>query len=116
MALLLGQSRALGGVVVCGPVYAELLAHPKATQTFVDGFLTATGVAVEFDLDEAIWREAARGFADYAHRRRGAGGAQPKRLLVDFLVGAHALARADRLLTLDANRYAQDFPALTILN
>src|SRR5438046_5990875 len=39
----------------------------------------------------------------------------PKRLLVDFIVAAHALLRADRLMTLDASRYRQDFPKLRLL-
>jgi predicted nucleic acid-binding protein len=115
MAALLGGSRNAGGLVICAPVYAELLAHPKATQAFVDDFLADTGVMVEFDLEEALWREAARGFADYAGRRRRSGGSEAKRLLVDFIVGAHATNRADRLLSLDPSRYAQDFPKLTVL-
>jgi predicted nucleic acid-binding protein len=115
MTMLLGQSRNLGAVVVCGAVYAELLAHPKATQGFVDAFLANTGVSVEFDVDEAIWRDAARGFVAYAQRRRASSGTQAKRLLVDFVVGAHASLNADRLLSLDPTRYAQDFPNLTVL-
>lgn len=114
MAALLGQARSEGGLVVCAPVYAELLAHPKAKPGFVDGFLARTDVLVEFDLDEAIWREAARGFAAYARRRREAA-TGPKRLLVDFIVGAHAVRRADRLLTLDPTRYTRDFPRLPVL-
>ena len=112
---LLGQSRNLGAVVVCGAVYAELLAHPKATQGFVDAFLANTGVTVEFTIDEAFWRDAARGFVDYAQRRRASSGAQAKRLLVDFVVGAHASLNADRLLSLNPLRFAQDFPSLTVL-
>ena len=111
---LLGEARAKGGIVICGAVYAELLAHPKATQAFVDGFLMQTGVTAEFDTDEKIWRDAARAYARYAQRRRVSGGTQTKRLLVDFIVGAHAVNRADRLLTLDVSRYAQDFPKLTL--
>jgi predicted nucleic acid-binding protein len=39
----------------------------------------------------------------------------PRRLLVDFVIGAHALLRADRLLTLDTSLYKQDFPDLKII-
>ena len=114
MIALLGQARSQGGVVVCGAVYAELLAHPKASAVFVDDFLLQTGVAVEFDLDEKIWRDVARAYAGYAQRRRRSGSTQAKRLLVDFLIGAHATHRADRLLTLDASRYVKDFPRLAL--
>ncbi len=116
MVDFLGESRRLGGLVICGAVYAELLAHPKATAEFVDEFLASTGIVVEFNTDEAMWREATTGFAGYARRRRRSAGTQPKRLLVDFLVGAHALARADRLLTLDPSRYSKDFPSLVVTN
>ena len=115
MASLLGDSRKLGGLVICAPVYAELLAHPKVSQNFVDSFLIDTGVTVEFTLDESIWREAARAFGAHAARRRSRHGDQPRRLLVDFLIGAHATEKSDRLLTLDATRYRTDFPLLAIL-
>ena len=101
--------------MICAPVYAELLAHPKVTEPFVDEFLSTTNVAVDFVLEEAVWREAGRHFAGYAKRRRRSGGGHPKRLLVDFLIGAHASLRADRLLTLDRERYAQDFPKLRLI-
>ena len=114
MIALLGQARSQGGVVVCGAVYAELRAHPKASAAFVDDFLLQTGVAIEFDLDEKIWRDVARAYAAYAQRRRRSGSTQTKRLLVDFLIGAHATHRADRLLTLDASRYVKDFPRLAL--
>jgi predicted nucleic acid-binding protein len=38
-----------------------------------------------------------------------------KRLPADFLVAAHAALHADRLMTLDATRYRQDFPKLRIV-
>ena len=114
MIALLDQARSQGGVVVSGAVYAELLAHPKASAVFVDDFLLQTGVAVEFDLDENIWRDVARAYAAYAQRRRRSGSTQAKRLLVDFLIGAHATHRADRLLTLDASRYVKDFLRLAL--
>jgi predicted nucleic acid-binding protein len=108
----LASARAQGGLVVCAPVYVELLAHPVASQHFVDDFLHETGIVVEFSLDESIWRKAAESFVAYAQRRRRSGGGSPKRMLVDFVIAAHALLRADRLMTLDFERYRSDFPAL----
>lgn len=115
MVTLLGRAGSEGGLVICAPVYAELLAHARATEKFLDEFLSTTNVSVDFALDEAIWREAGRRFASYATRRRKSGGRDPKRLLVDFLIGAHALLRADRLFTLDDRRYARDFPTLRLM-
>jgi hypothetical protein len=115
VASLLGRMTGEGALVICGPVYAELLAHPKATQQFVDQFLVATRVEVDFSLDEPVWRETAQSFALYARRRRKSGGGEAERLLVNFVVGAHASLHADRLFTLDPNRYAQDFPKLRLI-
>lgn len=109
------EAHAQGGLVVCAPVYAELLAHPSATQSFMDDFLADTGITVDFDLSEEVWRKAGTSFALYAQRRRGSGGGSPKRLLVDFVVAAHALLSADRLMTLDPSRYVKDFPRLHVV-
>jgi len=111
----LSVSRALGAIVVCAPVYIELLAHPLVSKDFVNQFLAETGIAVEFMLDEPVWRKAGEGFVTYAKRRRRSGGVTPKRLLVDFVIAAHALLGADRLLTLDPSRYQQDFPDLRLV-
>lgn len=115
IARRLGEARTEGGLVISGPVYAELLAYPKATEAFVGTFLADTGVVTEFDLGEEVWIEAGRRFARYAGRRRLAKGEQPKRLLADFIVGAHALAKADRLMTLDPVRYEREFPELSVV-
>ena len=111
----LKNSRAQGSLVVCGPVYVELAAHPLVSPGFVDKFLAETGIAVEFMLDEPVWRKAAEGFAAYAERRRRSGSTSPKRLLPDFLIAAHAVLCADRLFTLDLTRYQQDFPLLRLV-
>jgi len=111
----LAEAHAQGGLVVCAPVFAELLAHPKATQNFVEDFLAEMGIVVDFNLEESVWRQAAKSFAAYAQRRRRSAGDAPKRLLVDFIIASHALFRADRLMTLDSRRYRQDFPKLRIV-
>jgi predicted nucleic acid-binding protein len=104
-----------GGLVICGVVYVELFAHPSVNKNFIDKFLAETGIAVDFILDEHVWHAAANGFAAYARRRRRSAGGTPKHLPVDFLVAAHASLHADRLMTLDATRYRQDFPKLRIV-
>jgi len=112
MAALLGRAQNEGGLVICAPVYVELLAYPKASRTFVQQFLERTRVVTDFLLDEAVWQEAGTAYGTYAQRPRRPKDNTPKRLLVDFIVGAHALLKADRLLTLDAARYRAAFPKL----
>ena len=53
--------------------------------------------------------QAANAFVAYVQRRRQSRAGSPKRLVVDFIVAAHALLRADRLMTLDASRYRRIF-------
>jgi len=111
----LHEARQGNKLLICAPVYAELLAYPKAPESFVEKFLQETGITVDFDITEAIWRDAGRRFSRYASRRRHSGGGHPRRLLVDFLVGAHALIKANSLVTLDRERYGKDFPELQLL-
>jgi predicted nucleic acid-binding protein len=101
--------------MIAAPVYLELLAYPRATPSFVDRFLAKTGITVDFDLTEEVWRGAGHAYRLYAERRRQSGAGHSKRLLVDFLIGAHAVLAADRLLTLDADRYRKDFPKLRLM-
>jgi predicted nucleic acid-binding protein len=111
---LLGEARREGALLISPFVFAELHAYPGATEDFLRGFLAKTGVVVDFRLEEKVWSETGRRFARYAARRRQSSGAGPKRLLADFLIGAHALVQADRLMTLDESRYVQDFPEVLL--
>jgi predicted nucleic acid-binding protein len=114
MATLLRDARGAGPLVISAPVWAELHAAPGASEAFVARFLTDTGIDADLDLGEAVWRRTAMAYAAYATRRRESAGGEPKRLLVDFLVGAHAHEHADRLLTLDPQRYRSAFGDLRI--
>jgi predicted nucleic acid-binding protein len=105
-----------GSLVVAAPVYAELLAFPGRSEAFLDSFLGETGITVEWELDEAIWRTAGRAFQSYAARRKRYQGAAPRRILADFLIGAHALRKGYRLLTLDSGLYQAAFPRLIIVS
>jgi predicted nucleic acid-binding protein len=111
----LGEAKAEGALLISPAVFAELHAYPGATEAFVRGFIQSTGVTIDYRLDERVWTETARRFARYAARRRKSSGSGPKRLLADFLIGAHALVQTDCLLTLDPTRYSQDFPEVRLL-
>jgi predicted nucleic acid-binding protein len=91
------------------------MAYPGATAEYLDHFLASTRVQVDFVIDEAVWRETAHRFSEYTRRRRHSGGGEAKRLVVDFIIGAHATLHADRLFTLDPHRFAKDFPKLRLI-
>jgi predicted nucleic acid-binding protein len=110
----LEETQGRGGLVICGAVYAELLAAPGRTETFVDRFCEETGIAVEWELGERVWRAAGAVFQSYAARRRKQKEAEPRRILADFLIGAHALVNGYKLLTLDGRMYQAPFPRLEI--
>lgn len=102
-----------GALVICGVVYAELLAYPGRTDEEVAAVLDAAGIRVDWDLGPSVWRSAGRAYAQYACRRRQARTAVPRRLLADFVIGAHALT-AGSLLTRDLGIYRASFPELAV--
>jgi predicted nucleic acid-binding protein len=104
-----------GLLVVAPSVYAELLAFPGRSEPFLEAFLRETGITVEWEIDEATWRTAGRAFQTYAARRSRQQGSAPRRILSDFLIGAHALRNGYRLLTLDSGLYTAAFPRLTVI-
>ena len=103
-----------GGLVIAAPVLAELLAAPGRTEAFVNAFLEDTAIAVDWNLDEMVWRAAGRAFQRYAERRRKQRDSGTRRILADFMIGAHAETRGYRLLTLDERVYRAAFPKLVI--
>jgi predicted nucleic acid-binding protein len=109
------RSREAGRLVVSGPVYAELLGLPSRTQAILDEFFTIGGIEIDWRFDETIWRAAGVAFQGYVERRLAATGQLPRRILADFLIGAHGLVRGYTLLTTDSRHYAVAFPKLPIL-
>jgi predicted nucleic acid-binding protein len=103
-----------GTLVILGAVYAELLAAPGRNEAFVDRFCEEAGIAVEWELGERVWREAGKAFQGYAARRRRKKDPEARRILADFVIGAHALVNGYKLLTLDAGIYQASFPKLAI--
>ena len=103
-----------GNVTVAAPVFAELVAGPGRTENFVNGFFEDTGITIDWHLSEAIWRSAGRAFRGYAERRRKHRDTGARRILADFLIGAHAAAHGYRLLTMNERLYRAAFPTLKI--
>jgi predicted nucleic acid-binding protein len=103
-----------GTLAISGVVYAELLAAPGRSEAFLDEFCEDTNIEVEWELGERIWRAAGAAFQTHSARRRKQRGTQPRRILADFLIGAHALVSGYKLLTLDAGIYQVSFPKLVI--
>jgi len=103
-----------GNLVPAAPVFAELIAAPGRTESFVGSFVEETGIAIDRELGEQIYRSAGRAFRAYAQRNRKQRDSGTRCILADFVSGAHALSIGCRLLTLDDRLYRASFPALVI--
>ncbi|MDE2899475.1 MAG: type II toxin-antitoxin system VapC family toxin [Chloroflexota bacterium] len=101
----LGRLRAynrLGSLIICDIAYAELV--PRfSDQALLNEALRQLNLTIS-SIDTTIAYEAGLRWARY----RRAGGPR-NRVLPDFLIGAHALHRADALLTRDRGIFAGYF-------
>jgi len=84
-------------LVLCPVVYTEL----AASQSWegLRTFLERGSVEVLWDMPPLLWERAGKAMGEYARSRRG--GALPRRVAADFLVGAHAEHHSLTVATLD---------------
>ena len=114
-----------GELIISPPVYCELIAEPARNERFVTTFLEDTRIRVEWAMPNDLWRLAGRAYGGYIERRRSQKNSQrnsqqndegPRRILADFIIGAHASYHQTRLLTFDQKMYRAAFPKLTVIS
>jgi predicted nucleic acid-binding protein len=98
--------------VICPVVYAELAASRAWEGLRL--FLERAGVEVLWEMPEAVWERAGRAMGEYARLRRG--GVLPRRVVADFLIGAHAEYHGLTIATFDRVVYEAVFPAVPVLS
>ena len=96
-----------GAIIVCDIVYAELAAMFR-DRAALDGALQTINVSAS-PINTTIAYEAGLRWKRY----RDAGGPR-KRIISDFLIGAHALGAADAFLTRDRGFFSTYFPELAL--
>ena len=94
-----------GAILICDVVYAELV-PAFDDRAMLDGVLREISATIS-PIDTDIAYEAGQRWSRY----RQAGGPRD-RIITDFLIGAHAVVKAETFLTRDRGFYATYFPEL----
>jgi hypothetical protein len=97
-----------GALIICDIVYAELVPQFKK-RSLLDDTLARINISLS-PMDSEVAFLAGERWGLY----RDSGGKRG-RIITDFLIGAHAMVKAERFLTRDRGFYKSYFPELQIL-
>jgi predicted nucleic acid-binding protein len=106
---LLSVAYDLGSLIICEIVYSELVPNFRSRNA-LEEHLELGNIGLVGCGAEVAWLAGQR-WADY----RAAGGSR-ERVLPDFIIGAHAVLRADCLLTRDRGFFTTYFPELRLVD
>ncbi len=116
LAAVLDAYNVTDDLIACAHVYAELIAAPSIAVATIDAMFARTGITTDWALSKDTWIMAGQTYRAYAQRRRATNLlVEPRRILADFVIGAHALLQADALLTYNQSDFKTNFPALRII-
>ena len=96
-----------GGLIICDIVYAELVPQFKK-RPLLDRTLEVLNISVSSLGNDTAYL-AGEKWGEYKEK-----GGKRDRIITDFLIGAHAVIKADRFLTRDRGFYKSYFPDLVM--
>lgn len=99
---------ARAGALIASPVVVAELRHAYRTDSEILELLSDLGIhVVSLELEDGL-------LAGAVHRKYRASGGTRGRVLADFLIAAHALNRADRLVARDRGFFREHFARLEV--
>jgi len=98
-------------LAICPVVYAELAA--SRSWEGLRAFLERAQVDVLWEMPPEVWERVGRAMGEYARLRRG--GILPRRVVADFLIGAHAEHHNLGIATLDPVVYRAVFGSVRLV-
>jgi predicted nucleic acid-binding protein len=100
-------------ILLCPVAHAEMHSLPSFDVSLFSAFIEDAGFEIDWEIPRAAWTLAGEEQARYQQRRRSSGAPEPRRLMADFLIGAHALSRDAVLHRFDTG-YKTIFPTLEL--